>query len=49
MIDIETAFRLLAQGGVEFIVVGGVAARAHGSARLTNDLHVVRDGRRTSK
>ncbi len=48
-IDIETAFRLLAQGGVEFIVVGGVAARAHGSARLTNDLHVVRDGRRTSK
>ncbi len=41
MIDIETAFRVLAQGGVEFIVVGGVAARAHGSARLTNDLDVV--------
>jgi hypothetical protein len=41
MIDIETAFRVLAQAGVEFIVVGGVAARAHGSARLTNDLDVV--------
>lgn len=41
MIDIETAFRVLARGRVEFIVVGGVAARAHGSARLTNDLDVV--------
>src|SRR5207245_7736213 len=41
MIDIEKAFRVLAEGGVEFIVVGGVAARAHGSARLTNDLDVV--------
>ena len=28
-------------GRVEFIVVGGVAARAHGSARLTNDLDVL--------
>lgn len=41
MIDIESALRALAAGGVEFIVVGGVAARAHGSARLTNDLDVV--------
>lgn len=41
MIDIETALRVLAQGEVEFIVVGGVAARAHGSARLTNDLDVL--------
>jgi predicted nucleotidyltransferase len=41
MIDIETALRVLAQGGVEFIVVGGVAATAHGSARLTRDLDVV--------
>jgi hypothetical protein len=32
---------VLAQGQVEFLVVGGVAARAHGSARLTNDLDVV--------
>jgi len=41
VIDIETAFRVLASAEVEFIVVGGVAARAHGSARLTNDLDVV--------
>lgn len=41
MIDIETGLRVLAAGQVEFIVVGGVAARAHGSARLTNDLDVL--------
>jgi hypothetical protein len=41
VIDIEAALRVLAHGGVEFIVVGGVAARAHGSARLTNDLDVL--------
>lgn len=41
MIDVERAFEVLSRGAVEFIVVGGVAARAHGSARLTNDLDVV--------
>jgi hypothetical protein len=41
LIDIEGAFRVLAGADVEFIVVGGVAARAHGSARLTNDLDVL--------
>jgi predicted nucleotidyltransferase len=41
VIDIETAFRVLSRAQVEFVVVGGVAARAHGSARLTNDLDVV--------
>jgi hypothetical protein len=41
LIDIETAFRVLTEGQVEFVVVGGVAARAHGSPRLTNDLDVV--------
>jgi len=35
LIDIETGLRVLAAGQVEFIVVGGVAARAHGSARFT--------------
>jgi len=33
--------RLLAGAGVEFIVVGGVAAAAHGAARTTLDLDVV--------
>ncbi len=41
LIDIEAGLRVLAEGRVEFIVVGGVAARAHGSARLTNDLDVL--------
>ncbi len=27
--------------GVEFIIVGGVAARLHGSTRLTHDLDIV--------
>jgi len=30
----------LHDAGVEFIIVGGVAARAHGSSRLTDDLDV---------
>ncbi len=33
--------QLFASAGVEFIIVGGVAARAHGSARFTEDLDVV--------
>lgn len=32
---------LLAQARVEFIVVGGVAAFAHGAARVTTDLDIV--------
>jgi predicted nucleotidyltransferase len=41
MTDVERLLRALAQGGVEFILVGGVAATAHGSARLTQDVDVV--------
>jgi hypothetical protein len=33
--------RLLSGAGVEFVVVGGVAASAHGSPRVTQDLDVV--------
>jgi hypothetical protein len=32
--------RELAVGGVEFVVIGGYAAIAHGSPRLTNDLDI---------
>ena len=32
---------MLARAGVQFIVIGGGAAVAHGSARLTNDVDVV--------
>lgn len=41
MTDFEKLLRALARGGVEFILVGGVAATAHGSVRLTVDLDVV--------
>lgn len=37
----RTLLDLLTSGGVEFIVVGGVAGIAHGSARVTQDLDVV--------
>lgn len=38
---LEQLLRVLHDGGVEYIIVGGVAARAHGSSRLTDDLDVV--------
>jgi len=41
MTDFASLFRLLAQHNVEFILVGGAAATAHGSARLTEDLDIV--------
>ena len=41
MTNFAELLRLLAGAGVEFIVVGGVAAAAHGAARTTLDLDVV--------
>ena len=41
MTDFQALLEKLAHGGVEFIVVGGVAATAHGSVRLTADLDIV--------
>jgi predicted nucleotidyltransferase len=41
MIDYRGLLRALVDGGVDFIVVGGAAATAHGAARLTQDLDVV--------
>jgi predicted nucleotidyltransferase len=37
----RTLLELLTGAGVEFVVVGGVAAIAHGSGRVTQDLDVV--------
>jgi predicted nucleotidyltransferase len=39
--DFKATLRALTEAGVEFIVVGGVAATVHGSARLTRDIDVV--------
>lgn len=41
MTDIKALLHVLAQGGVEFILVGGVAATVHGSSRLTLDVDVL--------
>src|SRR5262245_40965307 len=41
MIDYPKALRVLAEGRVAFVLVGGAAATAHGSARLTQDLDIV--------
>ncbi len=41
MIDLERALQELHRSGVEFIVIGGVAATIHGSARVTQDLDIV--------
>ncbi|MGH2670998.1 MAG: hypothetical protein ACRDH5_18115, partial [bacterium] len=41
MTDFKAIVRVLAEGGVEFVVVGGLAATMHGSARLTYDVDVV--------
>ena len=41
MIDFSALLNALDKAGVEFILVGGVAATIHGSARLTLDLDIV--------
>ena len=41
MTDLRRILRVLAEGRVEFILVGGAAATAHGSSRLTQDIDIV--------
>jgi hypothetical protein len=41
MTDFERLLEGLVKGGVQFVVVGGIAGRAHGSVRLTEDLDIV--------
>ena len=41
MTDFRALILLLANSAVEFVIVGGAAATAHGSARLTEDLDIV--------
>jgi hypothetical protein len=43
MTDIPGLLRVLVRHRVDFIIVGGVAATIHGSARVTQDLDVVYD------
>jgi predicted nucleotidyltransferase len=41
MTDFEKLLKVLFEGGVQFIIIGGAAATAHGSARLTYDIDLV--------
>lgn len=41
MTDFEALLGTLVEGAVEFVIVGGVAATVHGSARLTQDIDIV--------
>ena len=38
--DLRRLFRALHDADVDFILIGGVAARAHGSARVTQDVDI---------
>jgi hypothetical protein len=38
MLDIERELKLLAEYKIDCVVIGGIAARAHGSSHETNDL-----------
>ena len=48
MTDFQGLLQTLVRGGVELILVGGAAATAHGSARLTADLDIVYARTRTN-
>ncbi|HEX8323260.1 MAG TPA: hypothetical protein VF595_05030 [Tepidisphaeraceae bacterium] len=37
----DEVIRLLTNGGVDFVLIGGLAANAHGSARITFDMDIV--------
>jgi predicted nucleotidyltransferase len=39
--DFERLLQVLAAGGVEYILIGGLAANAHGAIRTTRDVDVV--------
>jgi predicted nucleotidyltransferase len=41
VIDFERLLGVFVDGGVRFVIVGGVAATLHGSSRLTSDLDIV--------
>lgn len=40
MIDLFTAAQMLAKAGVEFVIIGGIAVRSHGTNYITEDLDI---------
>lgn len=43
-LDIDRVVEVVDRHRVQYLLVGGVAARFHGSARLTEDVDVLPDG-----
>lgn len=41
MTDFYQLIPVLVKGGVDFIIIGGVAAALHGAARLTRDFEAI--------
>ena len=41
MTDFEAVIRTFSEAGIDFVIVGGLAATIHGSARLTQDIDFV--------
>ena len=41
MTDFKTIIRILSEAGIDYVIVGGLAATIHGSARLTQDVDLV--------
>ncbi len=41
--DLAGLLRALNEGGVDFVVIGGIAVSAHGTVRATEDLDIVPD------
>ncbi len=48
MTDFEKIVRLFSEAGIECVIVGGLAATVHGSARLTQDVDFVYARNRTN-
>ena len=42
-IDIDSLLRVLSEGGVEFVLIGGLAVGMHGAVRATKDVDIVPD------
>jgi hypothetical protein len=40
-LDAERIFAALAEHGVEYVVIGGIAVQVHGHVRMTNDLDLI--------
>lgn len=40
-LDIDAILRALGEGGVQFVLIGGVAVGMHGAVRATKDVHIV--------